>query len=108
MEKRFAALAKTETAEYEPRLAAATVVGIHEVFARYPEVERVVLYGSRAKGNFKPARHDLTLSGNGLDERILGRIDDALDDLLLPYQFDLSIMAKITHADLLEHIQRWA
>ena len=88
-------------------LPAATVAGIHEVFARYPEVERVVLYGSRAKGNFKPGSDiDLTLSGNGLDERILGRIDDALDDLLLPYQFDLSIMTKITHADLLEHIQR--
>ncbi len=37
---------------------------------------------------------------------MVGQIDDALDDLLLPYQFDLSIFTRITHSDLLDHI-RW-
>ena len=30
----------------------------------------------------------------------------ALDDLLLPYQIDLSLMASLSHPDLLDHIRR--
>jgi predicted nucleotidyltransferase len=88
-------------------LSAATVARIHGVLARHSEVERVILYGSRAKGNFKLGSDiDLTLVGDKLDPTILARIDDELDDLLLPYRFDLSIFARITQSDLLDHIQR--
>ena len=66
-----------------------------------------MLYGSRAKGNARPGSDiDLTLFGSGLDQRKVGQIDDALDDLLLPYRIDLSIFARITHSELLDHIQR--
>ena len=41
-----------------------------------------------------------------IDSAILGRIDEELDDLLLPYEFDLSLFSRISHADLLEHIRR--
>ena len=88
-------------------LPAATVEKIHWVLSRHPEVERTILYGSRAKGNFKPGSDiDLTLVGNGLDERIRGRIDEDLDDLLLPYKFDLSLFADLTHSELIDHIRR--
>jgi uncharacterized protein len=83
------------------------VAKIRGVFSHFPEVEKAVLYGSRAKGNAKPGSDiDLTLFGSRLDQAIVGRIDDELDDLLLPYRFDLSLFAHITHADLLQHIQR--
>ena len=86
---------------------APTVEEIHWVLSRHPEVERTILYGSRAKGNFKPGSDiDLTLVGNGLDERIRGRIDEDLDDLLLPYKFDLSLFADLTHSELIDHIRR--
>ena len=88
-------------------LPASTVAQVHGVLSRHPEVERATLYGSRAKGNFKPGSDiDLTLSGRGLDERIRGCIDEELDDLLLPYQFDLSVFTRITQADLIDHIRR--
>ncbi len=88
-------------------LPVSTMAQIHGVLSRHPEVERVTLYGSRAKGNFKPGSDiDLTLSGTGLDERIRGRIDEELDDLLLPYQFDLSVFTSSTHADLIDRIRR--
>jgi predicted nucleotidyltransferase len=88
-------------------LSADTVAKIREVFSRFPEVEKAVLYGSRAKGNARAGSDiDLTLFGSGLDQGKVGQIDDALDDLLLPYRFDLSIFARITHSDLLDHIQR--
>lgn len=88
-------------------LTAVTVAKIHEVLSRHAEVERAVLYGSRAKGNFKPGSDiDLTLIGHRLDERIRSRIDEELDDLMLPYKIDLSLFAHLTHAGLVDHIQR--
>lgn len=88
-------------------LPAVTVARIHGVLSRHAEVERAILYGSRAMGNFKPGSDiDLTLTGSGLDERIRGQIDEELDDLLLPYTIDLSIFHQLTHQDLLAHIQR--
>ena len=78
------------------------------VFVRYPQVERAVLYGSRAKGDFKPGSDiDLTLVGeDDLSRKELYRIMDDLDDLLLPYTFDISIFRNITDRDVLNHIQR--
>jgi predicted nucleotidyltransferase len=88
-------------------LSDATVEGIRTALAEFPQVERAVLYGSRAKGNHKPGSDiDLALFGDQLDHRILGRIDSELDDLLLPYKIDISIFAHITHSDLIEHIRR--
>ena len=84
-----------------------TVAQIHEVLALFPEVEQAMLYGSRAKGNFKPGSDvDLTLLGAGLTQKILGQIQGELEDGLLPYRFDISILAQITQADLIEHIRR--
>jgi len=84
-----------------------TVAQIHEVLAHYPEVEKALLYSSRAKGNFKPGSDvDLTLLGTGLTSKILGQIQAELEDGPLPYTFDLSILAQITQADLLDHIRR--
>ena len=80
---------------------------IRSVFARHPEVETTILYGSRAKGNFKPGSDiDLTFKGTGLDLTVLNRVDNELDDLLLPWSFDLSIYSQITSPDLIEHIDR--
>lgn len=88
-------------------LSAATVAEIHEVLARFPEVEKAVLYGSRAKGNFKHGSDvDLTLLGPSLTLNILGKIQDELEDGLLPYRFDISILDQITQADLIDHIRR--
>ena len=88
-------------------LPAGTVAKIHGVLSRHAEVERAILYGSRAKGIFRPCSDiDLTLVGDGLSERIRGQIDEELDDLLLPYELDLSVLDRITHAELLDHIRR--
>ena len=78
-----------------------------KVFAAYPEVEQVILYGSRAKGNFKPGSDiDLCLVGSDLTLPSLLKIDTDLDDLLLPYKIDLAIRDHIDNPQLLAHIQR--
>jgi predicted nucleotidyltransferase len=84
-----------------------TVAQIHEVLARFPEVEKAVLYGSRAKGNFKPGSDvDLTLMGAAVTSKIASQIRGELDDGLLPYTFDVSIFSELEQADLIDHIRR--
>jgi len=84
-----------------------TVAQIHAILARFPEVEQALLYGSRAKGNYKAGSDvDLTLLGAGLTAKILGKIQSEFADGMLPYTFDISLLAEITQADLLDHIRR--
>ena len=84
-----------------------TVDQICAVLAQYSQVERAVLYGSRAKGNYNPGSDiDLTLFGTGLTPRLCASIAEALDDLLLPYTIDLSLFAQLQHPELEAHIQR--
>ena len=80
---------------------------ICEVFSRHPHVEKAILYGSRAKGNYKNGSDiDLTLRGDGLGFRDLLAMMNELDELLLPYTIDLSILGMIRHVPLREHIER--
>ena len=84
-----------------------TVAQICAVLAQYPQVDRAVLYGSRAKGNFKPGSDiDLTLYGADLTQKLCSSMAEALDDLLLPYSIDLSVFADLKHPELEAHIQR--
>ncbi len=83
------------------------ITQINSVFAHYPEVEQVILYGSRAKGTYKNGSDiDLTLKGNRLDLAIINKISNDIDDLLLPYSFDISIFSQISNAGLVDHINR--
>ena len=83
------------------------VEGIRRVLADHPEVDKAMLYGSRAKGNYRKGSDiDLALQGKGLDLQKLSRISSELDDLLLPYEIDVSIMHDIDNDALIEHIER--
>lgn len=83
------------------------ITRIHSVFRKYPEIENATLYGSRAKGNYNPYSDiDLTFEGKNISLNLIYQIAVDLDDLLLPYFFDLSIKEKITNPDLLDHIKR--
>jgi predicted nucleotidyltransferase len=88
-------------------LPLATVEKIRSVFASHPEVERSVLYGSRAKGNYKTGSDiDLTMYGDDISHTILLKILDELDELLLPWMIDLSIYRQIDNESLRDHIER--
>lgn len=77
------------------------------VFPRHPEVDSVILYGSRAKGNYKPFSDiDITLKGSTLTRQHLGQIFTEIDDLLLPYFLDISIYNKLTDKGFIEAIDK--
>ncbi|TAM97158.1 MAG: nucleotidyltransferase domain-containing protein [Chitinophagaceae bacterium] len=82
------------------------ITAISAVFSLYENIDTVLLYGSRVKGNYKPGSNiDLTIDGN-LTFYEQMRLENELDDLLLPYKIDLSVKHKLSNSDLLEHIQR--
>ena len=84
-----------------------TIERMQAILAAHPEVDKAVLYGSRAKGNYKTGSDiDLTLSGSGLSLAVLHKIENKLDDLLLPYKIDLSIFELITDPAVIDHIER--
>ena len=88
-------------------LSEITLEKIRSILGRHPEVDKAMLYGSRAKGNYKNGSDiDLTLHGQDLTQRTLAKIADELDDLLLPYTIDLSIFEQLTDPDFIDHIQR--
>lgn len=83
------------------------IAKIQDVFSAYPKISNVILYGSRAKGNYRNSSDvDLTMQGAELTYSDLIAIDTALDDLLLPYTIDLSVYHQIDNPELIEHINQ--
>jgi predicted nucleotidyltransferase len=88
-------------------LTAEVTEKIRSVLSLHREVQSAILYGSRAKGNYKRGSDiDLTLVGEKLNLSELARISNELDDLSLPYTFDFSIYDQIKNIELLDHIKR--
>lgn len=80
---------------------------IQNALRQFPRVTEAILYGSRAKGNYHPGSDiDLTLKGDQLSHSDLLDIEQSLDDLLLPYKIDLSLLGQIDNPELLKHIER--
>ena len=53
-------------------LTESTTAQIRYVFSKHPEIDQVILYGSRAKGNYKPGSDiDLTLIGSSITQNVL-------------------------------------
>jgi predicted nucleotidyltransferase len=80
---------------------------IIQVFMQFPKIEKAVLYGSRAKGNYKKGSDiDLVIKGDNITISYLAKIRNAIDDLLLPYMVDLCWFDTIDNPSLINHINR--
>ena len=88
-----------------------TIGQIQEVFAQYSVVKKVLVYGSRAKGNYSNGSDiDLTMYGEYSDSisyKVLLRIDGQLDDLPIPYTIDLSVFDSLEHDKLRVQIEKF-
>lgn len=80
---------------------------INSIFKQYPEINEVLIFGSRAKGNFRDNSDiDLAIKGKNVSLSILQKIEIELDDLYIPNYFDLLIYDKIQNQELIDHINR--
>ena len=87
-----------------PQVALDRMINVLEA---YPEIINGRLFGSRAKGNYRPGSDiDLCLDAPTLSMRQRLEIENRLDDLLLPWRIDLVIRHEIDNPALLEHIER--
>lgn len=83
------------------------IANIKAVFSKYPQIHEAIIFGSRAMGNFKPTSDiDISLKGETIDLSLQFYIEFELDDLMLPYKFDISIYHKLTNLGLIDHINR--
>jgi len=89
-------------------LTTETIRKLKKAFGDIPKIEKVILYGSRAKGNYRNGSDvDITLVGENLNlKNTVYPLMDRLDELNQPYTFDISIFNNLNNSALIEHIQR--
>ena len=89
-----------------PSLTLGELSLLRGVFQRHPEIKTVKLFGSRAKGTH--------VAGSDIDLALWGEVDALcaeaiaaeLDELPLPYRYDVKPFALIKLRPLREHIER--
>lgn len=80
---------------------------IKKVIKSFPKIEDAVLFGSRAKGTYSNGSDiDIALKGDNIMLNDMLDLSNALEELLLPYKFDLIIYDRITESALIDHINR--
>lgn len=88
-------------------LSDTTVAIMRGILSNYPELDKAIVYGSRAKGNYKPGSDiDLTLVGCGLSHPRFLRILEDFEESSIPYMVDLSLFDGITDEAMRDHILR--
>ena len=79
---------------------------ILDVFRKHPEIQSVTLFGSRAKGTYSNCSDvDLAVAGD-ITSFNAEAIASDLDELPLPYRFEVQALKEIKHRALMEHIKR--
>lgn len=88
-------------------LPADSIQKIQHIFSHYPEIKKVYLYGSRAKGTFQAGSDiDLSIISDNFTYAQLVKLEIELDDLLLPYKVDINLFKNIENPELIAHIKR--
>lgn len=88
-------------------LSEKTIEIIKKLLSNYPQIKKVKIFGSRAKGNYKPSSDiDLALFGN-IDNKLLRHIASELDELPTPYQFDVLNYNDIDNENLKNNIDKF-
>lgn len=88
-------------------LSSDTIKLLQNVFANYHKVNKAIIYGSRAKGNFRTGSDiDLVITGTDLNLQDILSLKVQIEELDLPYAVDLSILDEVSNPDLVDHIHR--
>ncbi len=73
-----------------------TIDELLNYFSSKPDIEKVVIYGSRAKGNYHNGS-DIDFAVWSDDNKNFLHIASELDDLPTPYKFDVTDYKTLTH-----------
>lgn len=80
---------------------------LRTALAKFPEISKAVIYGSRARGDERVGSDiDLTLMGDNVTHEVLYRLSDEIEELMQPYYMDLTIYNELKNRSLIESIDR--
>ncbi len=80
---------------------------LKRVFACYPKIDQVKLYGSRAKGTYTNRSDiDLVAYGDALERSVIAGVLIDLDETDIPYQVDFQDYHDLKNKKLIDHIDR--
>ena len=82
-----------------------TIDDIRRFLMGWPEIEKVIIFGSRAMGNHDyNSDIDMAIQGADLTRDLVHRIRGGLNDLPIAYEIDVAWYDAIDHAPFKEHI----
>lgn len=80
---------------------------IEGILKEIPEIKEVRIFGSRAKGTFKPGSDvDLAVINEGVNSKTRIHLSVEFDESSLPFKVDLIYLPDLKDKDLIEHIER--
>ena len=80
---------------------------LQDVFRRYANIEKVLIFGSRSKGNYRAGSDiDLAVIGKDIDYSLLLDLQCDIEDLELLYSIDLLDYQKKKGTPIGDHIDR--
>lgn len=81
---------------------------IVDAMQQIEEIDKAVIFGSRAKGNYKPGSDvDIAVFGENVTFSTLSKLHATLEDSSpMPYFFDIIDYTHTEHKELKEHIER--
>ncbi|MCH6200084.1 nucleotidyltransferase domain-containing protein [Aquiflexum sp. LQ15W] len=81
---------------------------ILSVLEKFPKIEKAIVFGSRAKGNYKNGSDvDIALKGRHLDFETISHVSYLLnEETRMPYKFDVLNYHSIQEQELKNHIDR--
>lgn len=83
------------------------IKAIHGIFRKYPSIKLVHIFGSRAKGTYKPGSDiDFAVMNEGVNDEIIAKIKGEFEESSLPYMIDIVNYPLLQHNELKEHIER--
>ena len=88
-------------------LSETVIKELQDVFRRHANIEKVLIFGSRSKGNYRAGSDiDLAVIGKGIDYNQLLTIQCEIDDLEMLYSIDLLDYQKEIGTPIGDHINR--
>ena len=80
---------------------------LNAIFKQNSFIEKVVIYGSRAKGNFTERSDiDFVIYGNLEDRFQISKIKNEIEESSIPYKTDIQMFDDIKNVSLIDHIDR--
>lgn len=86
-------------------LSPAIVADLRQIFARHPQIERVAIFGSRAKGNWKNGSDiDLAVMSQAMTDGEFTQLWNEIDNLPLVFKVDCLHWDKLSNLALKDKI----